>query len=116
MNGDWDASTGEIGPPGGGSGYWAPEPERPESWHRLNAACFHALEEFEGKIADWARDYETQKGRPPSTMNRQKNRAAFRRLLVTTYGRGEPDAAWLEQRIGHLEKRGLAPERKEQWR
>jgi hypothetical protein len=78
-----------------------PEPrgEKPERWFRDNAAVFHAEQ------------YESEHGRPPSSLMREKNKAGFRRLLCERHGRGEPDAAWLDMRIAHLEKRGLSPER-----
>jgi hypothetical protein len=85
--------------------------EKPEKWHRDNAAVFYALEEWQRTWDTHAYEYELANGRPPSSMNREKNRAAFRRQLIAQYGRGEPDPAWFDRRIAHLEKRGLAPSR-----
>lgn len=113
---EWDAATGEITPQQAtGSGYWLPAPERPEQWYRENAAVFHALEQWPGIWEALAEKYQSEHGRPPSTHNKNKNKAEFRRLLVERYGRGEPDAAWLDERAAHLEKRGLAPDRSERF-
>jgi hypothetical protein len=93
-----------------------PEPrEKPEKWYRDNAAVFHALEEYQRSWEDYAAEYENTNGRPPSSVMAQKNKAAYRRRLCELYGRGEPDPAWLEHRISHLEKRGLAPDRNERF-
>lgn len=108
---EWDPRTGEISPPPAARGYWFEAPERPEQWYRENAAVFGALEEWSRRWEEWARDYEYRHGRPPSSTNRAQNKAAFRRLLIERYGRGEPDAAWLDLRDAHLEKRGQRPER-----
>ena len=85
--------------------------EKPAQWYRNNAAVFYALEEWQGNWETHAYEYERTNGRPPSSQNREKNKAAFRRKLIDKYGRGEPDSAWCELRISHLEKRGMAPER-----
>jgi hypothetical protein len=110
---EWDAATGEMmpAPRHDGAGYWLPEPEKPEKWYRDNAAVFHALEGWQRGWEDFATDFERANGMPPSSANREKNKTAFRRLLCERYGRGEPDAAWLDQRDAHLLKRGQAPER-----
>lgn len=85
--------------------------ERPEKWYRDNAAVFHTLEQWQKNWDDFSAEFESAHGMPPSSTNREKNKATFRRQLIESYGRGEPDGAWLDQRIGHLEKRGMAPER-----
>ena len=85
--------------------------DKPEQWFRDNAAVFHALEEWRERWLAYAANYEHVNDRPPSSLARDKNKAAFRRALIKEYGRGEPDAAWLELRIQHLEKRGQMPER-----
>jgi hypothetical protein len=109
---EWDAGTGEMLPArADGAGYWLPEPERPEQWYRDNAAVFHALEGWQRGWDDFAREYEHEHGRPPSSVSRDRNKAAFRRMLCDQYGRGEPDAAWSDLRDAHLQKRGQLPER-----
>jgi hypothetical protein len=90
--------------------------ERPEKWYRDNAAVFYALEQWQSNWEEHRVSYEAEHERPPSSHSRDKNKAAFRRELITMYGRGEPDEAWLTERIRHLERRGLATERTEKYR
>lgn len=111
-------SYGEEWEPSSFNGGYAPhEPpppdyERPEKWFRDNSAVFYALEQWQKNWFDHAERYEQMHGRLPSSMARDKNKAAFRRMLVAEYGRGEPDSAWLDYRIRYLEKRGQTPERR----
>jgi len=71
---------------------------------RENAAIHYALEEFNGRMAE----YEIAIGRELLAVEKIAHINRFKRSLARTYGAGTPDAGWLARHDGWCSRHGGA--------